>query len=98
MSDKVIQSEISALPKAEKLTVYNTSKSKIQCVQLEIKRKISDISCLTVESDGLESFTAVPTADNCSSVFLMMKFAEIKDKYELEIGFDGKKKRIRESA
>ncbi len=93
LSDKVIQSEISTLPKAEKLTVYNTNKSKIQCVQLEIKRKISDILCLTVESDGLESFTAVPTADDCSSVFLMMKFTEIKDKYELEIGFDGKKEK-----
>lgn len=93
LSNKVIKSEISALPKTDKLTVYNTSKSKIQCVQLEIKRKISDISCLTVESDGLESFTAVPTADDCSSVFLMMKFGEIKNKYELEIGFDGKKEK-----
>ncbi len=93
LSDKVIQSEISSLPKTEKLTVYNTSKSTIQCVQLEIKRKISDLSCITVKSDGLESFTAVPTADDCSSVFLMMKFTEIKEKYELEIGFEAKKEK-----
>lgn len=93
LSNEVIRSEISALPEAEKLTVYNTSKSEVQCVQLEIKRKISDISCITVESDGLESFTAVPTADDNSSAFLMMKFSEIKDKYELEIGFDSKKEK-----
>ena len=93
LSEKVISSEISAFPKTERLTVYNTSKSVCQCVQLEIKRKISDISCITVEADDLESFTAVPTADDCSSVFLMMKFGEIKEKYELSIGFDGKKEK-----
>ncbi len=93
LSDEVIRSEISALPKSEKIMVYNTSKSAIQCVQFEIKRKISDLSCITIESDGLESFTAIPTADDCSSVFLMMKFSEIKEKYELEIGFNGKKEK-----
>ena len=93
LSNEVIKSEISALPETEKLTIYNTSKAEVQCIQLEIKRKISDISCLTVQSDGLESFTAVPTADDNSSVFLMIKFAEIKDKYELEISFDGKKEK-----
>ena len=93
LSEKVISSEISAFSKTERLTVYNTSKSVFQCVQLEIKRKISDISSITVEADELESFTAVPTADDCSSVFLMMKFGEIKEKYELRIGFDGKKEK-----
>ncbi len=91
LSDKVIHSELSALPKVEKLTVYNTTGSLLQCVQLEIKKKISDISCLTVSANGLKSYTAVPTADDCSSVFLMMKFKDIQEKYELEIGFDGTK-------
>ena len=91
LSNEVIRSEISALPETEKLTVYNTSKSTIQCVQIEIKRKISDLSCITVTSDNLVSFVAVPTCDDCASAFLMMKFSEIKDKYEIDIGFDGKK-------
>lgn len=91
LSDEVIRSEASALPKTEKLTVYNTSKSTLQCVQLEIKRKISDLSRVNVKADNLESFVAVPTADDCSSVFLMMKFGEIIDKYEIEVGFDSKK-------
>ena len=91
LSNEVIRSEIEALPETEKLTVYNTSKSTIQCVQIEIKRKISDLSCITVISDNLVSFVAVPTRDDCASAFLMMKFSEIKDKYEIDIGFDGKK-------
>ncbi|MBQ7962608.1 MAG: glycosyl hydrolase family 57 [Clostridia bacterium] len=87
----VIESELSAMPKTEKTTVYNTTDSLVQCVQLEIKKKITDISSLTVNAKYLESFTAVPTADDCSSVFLMMKFMRKLKKYELEIGFDGKK-------
>jgi hypothetical protein len=91
LSDEVIESEISAFPEVNKLTVYNTSNSNLQCVQLEIKRNLSDLSCVSVKADGLESFAAVPTADDCSSAFLMMKFAEIKEKYEIEVGFDSKK-------
>lgn len=87
----VIESELSAMPKTEKTTVYNTTDSLVQCVQLEIKKKITDISSLTVNAKYLESFTAVLTADDCSSVFLMMKFKRKLKKYELEIGFDGKK-------
>lgn len=87
----VIENELSAMPETENITVYNTTDSLFQCVQLEIKNNISDISCLTVNAKYLDSFTAVPTADDCSSVFLMMKFKRKLKKYELEIGFDGKK-------
>lgn len=93
LSCDVISDESSAMPETEKLTVYNTSDSLLQCVQLEIKRKISDISCITVSAKNLESFTAVPTADDCSSMFLMMKFKRKLKKYEIEIGFDGQKEK-----
>ena len=93
LSDEVIRSEISALPKVDLLTVFNTSKSKIQCVQLGIKEKVSDLSCLSVDADGLESFTAVPVTEDNSSVFLMMKFSESKEKYEVKVGFEAKKER-----
>ena len=92
LSDKVIADEVSAMPKTEKITVYNISNSLLQCVQVEIKKNITDISCLTVCAKDLESFVAIPTVDNCSSAFLMLKFKKIKKKYELEIGFDGETK------
>ncbi len=91
LSDEVIRSEVSALPKIDKVTVYNISNSAIQCVQIEIKKKLRNLSCLSVNANGLESFTAVPTADDCSSAFLMMKFKEIKPEYEIEISFDAEK-------
>ena len=91
LSDEVISSEASALPATEKLTVFNTSKSRLQCVQLEIKKKIPDLSCVNVKADNLESFAAVPTSDDCSSAFLMMKFRDVRDKYEIDVSFDAEK-------
>lgn len=92
LSSAVIKDETAAMPKSEKLTVYNTADSLIQTVQLEINKNVSDLSQITVKAKNLESFTAVPTADDLSSVFLMMKFGRKAKKYEIEIGFDGEKK------
>ena len=92
LSSAVIKDETAAMPESEKLTVYNTADSLIQTVQLEINKNVSDLSQMTVKAKNLESFTAVPTADDNSSVFLMMKFGRKAKKYEIEIGFDGEKK------
>ncbi len=91
LSEKVIDNEISALKKVEEITLYNTTNSLLQCVQVELKEKIFSISKLTVKSDELESFVAVPTANDNSSVYLMMKFKTLQKKYKIEIGFDGEK-------
>ncbi len=89
--DRVTEKELSAMPKTEKITVHNVNGTSLQSVQVEIKENISDISLLRVTADVLEDFTAVATDSECSSAFIMMKFAEIKDKYEIEISFDGEK-------
>lgn len=73
LADKLIKSSVN---KEGKLTVYNTSGSLLQCVQLS-----SDGKAPVIEADGLESYTVVPMGDD--SVFVMLKFNEIKDKYEL---------------
>lgn len=90
LSDDVITSELSALPKTDRITVYNTNKSSFQCVQLEIKRKISDPSLISVRGESLESYTAISMSEDCTSAFLMMKFKEIRSSYEIEVGFDNK--------
>ncbi len=92
LSSAVIKDETAAMPESEKLIVYNTTDSLIQTVQLEINKNVSDLSQMTVKAKNLESFTAVPTADDNSSVFLMMKFSKKAKKYEIEIGFEGDKK------
>ena len=93
LSDKVIADELSAMPETEKITVYNTTNTLLQCVQVEIKEKITDISCMMVKAKDLESFVAVPTNDNLSSAYLMLKFKKNKKKYEIEIDFNGEVKK-----
>ena len=92
LSSAVIADETAAMPQSRKLTVYNTADSLIQTVQLEINKNVTDLSRMTVKAKNLETFTAVPTADDNSSVFLMMKFGKKAKKYEIEIGFEGEKK------
>ncbi len=89
--DRVTKKELSAMPKTENITLYNTNGTSLQSVQVEIKENISDISALTVKADGLEAFTAVATDSECKSAFIMMKFADVKDSYEIEVAFDGVK-------
>ncbi len=89
--DRVTARELSAMPKTEKITIHNINGTALQSVQVEIKEVISDISALTVKAEGLKSFTAVATDNECKSAFIMLNFAEIKDKYEIEVAFDGKK-------
>ena len=93
LSDKVIADEISAMSKTKKITIHNINNSLLQCVQVEINENIADISCLVVKSKYLEDFIAIATDENCKSAYLMLKFKKIKDKYELEISFDGKKEK-----
>ncbi len=90
--DRVTEKELSAMPQTDKITLYNISGTTLQCVQVEIKEKIKDISALTVKSDELESFTAVAADDSCKSAFLMLKFRNISDRYEIEVAFDEKEK------
>ncbi len=88
--DRVTEKELSAMPKTEKITVHNINGTSLQSVQVEIKENIDDISTLTVKAEGLEGFTAVATDDECTSAFIMMKFADVKDSYEIEVTFDEK--------
>ncbi len=90
--DAVIKKELYAMPKTEKITVHNINGTPLQCVQAEIKEDVNDISSLKITAEGLESFAAVTADEECKSAFIMLKFAEIKDKYEIEVTFDGEKK------
>lgn len=93
LSDKVIADEFSVMPETEKTTIYNTTNSLLQCVQVEIKESISDISCMTVKASDLESFVAIPTSNDLSSAYLMLKFKKNKKKYEIEVSFNGEIKK-----
>ena len=91
LSNSVINDEFSAMPETEKITIYNITNSLLQCVQVEIKKDIPDIASLNIESENLESYVAVPTDEECKSAFLMLKFKNLCENYEITINFGGKK-------
>ena len=93
LAEKVIEKEKSAMPKGDDLTVYNTGKSDLLCLQLRLKEKISNVSCINVKARDLADFTAVSMNEDNSVIYLMMKFRKIRDKYKVKISFDGKKER-----
>ena len=59
------------------LTVYNTSGTSLQCVQLSCSTK----EALAVQGEGLEAYTVLPMGDG--SVFLMLRFADNKKEYRI---------------
>ncbi len=87
LKESVIEDETKAMPKMEKLTVYNTTGTDFQCVQLQLENPPENISSLTASAKGLISYTAVPTAGDNSSVFLMMKFSKVQKSYTLNVSF-----------
>ncbi len=91
LAEKVIEKEKSAMPKGDDLTVYNTSKSDFLCLQLKLKEKINDVSCINVKARDLADFTAVSMNEDNSIIYLMMKFKKIRDKYKVKLTFDAKK-------
>lgn len=95
LAEKVIAKEKAAMPESKGLTVYNTNGTVLQCVQVRLSEKISDISKLNVTGRYLQDFTAVSMAQDNSSAYLMLRFSENKKKYDIKITFDGKKEKPR---
>ncbi len=58
-----------------RLTLHNTSGTALQCVQLACS------GAPQIEAEGLEAYTAVPMGGG--SVFVLLKFREIKPQYEI---------------
>lgn len=74
LADKLLKA---STDKNGKLVIHNTTGTVLQCVQLSCNTK----SGLKISADGLESQTVIPM--NNDSVFVMLKFSEIKDEYEI---------------
>ncbi len=66
-----------ATDKSGVLTIHNTNISTLQCVQLSCAEK----HLPEITADGLKAYTVVPMGSD--SVFVMLRFGEIKEKYEI---------------
>lgn len=93
LAEKAVSSELGALSKSEKITLYNISNSNFQCVQLKLNERIEDIGKLTVKGRGLKDWSLIPMDGENSSVFAMLRFGAVHDKYEIEITNNGRRRK-----
>lgn len=94
LAKAVIDDETNALPQMKELTVYNTTASVLQCVQLELKEKPSDISALRVTAKGLEGYSVISLSEDNTSVYLMMRFSKVQKSYRISVDFGGAPKKV----
>lgn len=78
------------LEKTEKLTVYNTSGTDLQCLQLKCSRKISGVHQIKLRCEGLKSYTLLPMDDDANSIFAMLRFSEVCPAYTVDVIIDEK--------
>ena len=67
----------SAVCKAGQLTIHNTTGTRLQCAQLAC----AGGAAVQIEGEGLEAATVLPLGGD--SVFVMLKFSEVKETYEI---------------
>lgn len=92
LADNAVSSELASLPRTDKITVHNITHSDMQCLQVQLNIDIDDISELKILGDCLTDYAAAAMTDDCKSIFLIMKFSEIKDSYEINISKGSSKK------
>ena len=85
LAKRIIEEESGALEKTKKLTLNNISNSDFQCVQLKIGTAVSDASRIKLSSKDLTDYAVIPMDDEMKSVFALMRFKSVKDKYEIGV-------------
>lgn len=85
LSFAVVREEVAALPKTQKLTVHNITRSVMQCVQLKVNAPLESISQIKLHGDGLSDYAIVPMDKDKKSIFAFLKFAKVKKTYEIDV-------------
>lgn len=80
----IIESEKHALPLTDEITVYNTNGSDLQCVQFKLGQKLDDVSELKISGDELVDYAAISMDKELNSIYTVMKFSCVKDKYVIK--------------
>ena len=61
---------------------------------MQFTKAPENFSTIRIFAKGLENYTAIPTDGKGESAFLILKFADVKKKYEIEVDFDGEDKEV----
>ena len=82
LAEIIVEKEKEALPKGEKLTLYNISGSSFLSLQLKLNIEAESVSQLKFSSKDLSSYAVVPFDEE--SVFAFFKFKRVKKKYVVD--------------
>lgn len=85
LAEKIVQTESAALPKADTLTLFNTTGSTLQCIQLKRNGFDGELSSLKITADGLSDYALIPMDDNENTVFAMFRFDRVKKQYTVQV-------------
>lgn len=91
LADRIISEERSALKSFKKLTVFNTTGSDLQCVQLKVDTELEDTSQIILKAPELEDYAVIAMDERCESVFAIMRFGKIKKQYSIDVKVGEKK-------
>lgn len=91
LADRIIKLESGSLPETSKITIHNINGSYLQSAQLKYSGK-AGIEKIKLSGNELEDYTIIPLSENKNTVFAIMKFAEIHEKYEIDIAEDTARK------
>lgn len=82
LAESVVSLEKAALAQAKKLTIHNITDSTLQCVQLKVNGDAQACE-IKLKGKGLADYAIVPVDGSEESVFAVMRFDEVKKKYEI---------------
>lgn len=91
LAQDIIESEKEALPKSEKLTVYNINGTTLQCAQLKLTKPLESVSMLRLSGDGLKDWAVLSFDSENNTVFVMLRFGRVKKTYTIEAAVAEKK-------
>ncbi len=97
LAQKIVAAEKDALPKADTLTIYNTSGSDLQCVQLKRNGYDGALSALKITGDGLSDYGLVTADESGDTVFALLRFKTIQPRYTVKITVDKAAQRAKAS-
>lgn len=83
LAESIVSAEKKVLPTGKKIIIFNPSGQNLLSAQFAVK-DIEDISSLILKGKQLESYCAVFADKNKNSVFAVLKFKDIHDRYEIE--------------
>ena len=84
LAERIIKNESASLPETDRITVHNINGSLLQSAQLKYTGT-DKAESIGLKGDGLEDYIIIPVEDKENTVFALMKFGTLKDKYIIEV-------------